>query len=267
MKTVNANEALALDITETALNVEFKEIRINGEYSATVGNDRSIPTFDKLLAPFVDLSNAMQSEFNPSIKLMRSSHGADGTIYSISMPYKMIKLGERDTECRIVRHGSLNSSCSDRFGLQMLVQICSNGMMGWKSEGNAVTRFTANWQGLSNERIQFALDGFSGMKQHYIQLADDLKAIRLSAPEVDKRLERIVKGDSKRSENIREEIRELFVSGKGNRGENSWDLFNAVTEYENHFKSYRNTNGVSSDENRAKGVLSIDTDKLAELVA
>ena len=27
------------------------------------------------------------------------------------------------------------------------------------------------------------------------------------------------------------------------------------------------TNGVSSDENRAKGVLSIDTDKLAELVA
>jgi hypothetical protein len=58
MKTVNANEALALDITETALNVEFKEIRINGEYSATVGNDRSIPTFDKLLAPFVDLSNA-----------------------------------------------------------------------------------------------------------------------------------------------------------------------------------------------------------------
>ena len=267
MKKVNAEEVLALDITEHALNVEFKEVRINGEYSATVGSDRAVPTFEQLLDPFVKLSNGMQTEFNPTVNLMRSSHGAEGTLYNISMPFGTVDLGGRSTECRISRFGSLNSSCSDKFGLQMLVQICSNGMMGWKSEGTAVTRFTANWQGLSNERIQFALDGFSGMKQHYIQLADDLKAIRLSAPEVDERLERIVKGDSKRSENIREEIRELFVSGKGNRGENSWDLFNAVTEYENHFKSYRNTNGVSSDENRAKGVLSIDTDKLAELVA
>ena len=241
MKKVNAEEVLALDITEHALNVEFKEVRINGEYSATVGSDRAVPTFEQLLDPFVKLSNGMQTEFNPTVNLMRSSHGAEGTLYNISMPFGTVDLGGRSTECRISRFGSLNSSCSDKFGLQMLVQICSNGMMGWKSEGTAVTRFTANWQGLSNERIQFALDGFSGMKQHYIQLADDLKAIRLSAREVE--------------------------SGKGNRGENSWDLFNAVTEYENHFKSYRNTNGVSSDENRAKGVLSIDTDKLAELVA
>jgi hypothetical protein len=267
MKNVNANEALALDITETPLNVEFKEVRINGEYSATVGNDRSIPTFDKLLAPFVDLSNAMQCEFNPSIKLMRSSHGTDGTIYSISMPYKTIDLGERETECRIVRHGSLNSSCSDRFGLQMLVQVCSNGMMGWKSEGNAVTRFTANWQGISQGRIDLALGSFDSMQAHYVELANDLKAIRLTSEGVTDRLNRIVKGESKRAENIREEIRELFVSGKGNRGQSSWDLFNAVTEYENHHKVYRNTNGVSSAENRAKGVLALDTDKLASLVA
>jgi len=267
MKKVNAEEALALNITEHALNVEFKEVRINGEYSATVGTDRAVQTFTDLLDPFIKLSNGMQTEFDPTVSLMRSSHGAEGTLYNISMPFGTVDLGGRSTEMRISRFGSLNSSCSDKFGLQMLVQICSNGMMGWKSQGTAVTRFTANWQGLSTERIQFALEGFEGMKHHYVTMAESLKSIRLTAPEVDERLNRIVKGESKRSENIREEIRELFISGKGNRGENSWDLFNAVTEYENHYKTYRNTNGVSSDENRAKGVLSIDSDKLAELVA
>ena len=267
MKKVNAEEALALNITEHALNVEFKEVRINGEYSATVGTDRAVPTFTDLLDPFIKLSNGMQTEFDPTVSLMRSSHGAEGTLYNISMPFGTVDLGGRSTEMRISRFGSLNSSCSDKFGLQMLVQICSNGMIGWKSQGTAVTRFTANWQGLSTERIQFALEGFEGMKHHYVTMAESLKSIRLTAPEVDERLNRIVKGESKRSENIREEIRELFISGKGNRGENSWDLFNAVTEYENHYKTYRNTNGVSSDENRAKGVLSIDSDKLAELVA
>ena len=267
MKKVNATDALALNITEHALNVEFKEVRINGEYSATVGNDRAIPTFEQLLTPFVDLSNGMQVEFDPTVTLMRSSHGAEGTLFNISMPFGTVDLGGRSTECRISRFGSLNSSCSDRFGLQMLVQVCSNGMMGWRSKGTAVTRFTSNWQGISADRIQLALGEFEGMKTHYVELANALKSIRLNATEVDERLNRIVKGDSKRSENIREEIRELFVSGKGNRGESSWDLFNAVTEYENHYKTYRNTNGVSSAENRAKGVLAIDTDKLAEMVA
>ena len=266
MKNVNANEALALTITETPLNVEFKQIDIDGQYSATVGVDRAIPSFEQLLTPFIDLSNALQTEFDPTIKLYRSSYGTDGTIYTISMPYKTIDLGGRETKSRIIRHGSFNSSCSDRFGLAMYVQICSNGMMGWKSQGNAVTRFTGNWEGISTDRISLALGSFDAMQEHYIDLANDLKAIRLSASEVDDRLNRIVTGESKRSENIRETIRDLFISGRGNRGENAWDLFNAVTEYENHHRVYRNTD-VSSAENRAKGVLNIDSDKLASLVA
>ena len=266
MKTVKANEALALDITETPLNVEFKEVQIDGEYSATVGVDRAIPSFEQLLAPFIDLSNALQTEFDPTIKLFKSSHGVEGTIYTISMPYKTIDLGERETKSRIIRHGSLNSSCSDRFGLAMWVQVCSNGMMGWKSQGNAVTRFTSNWTTIASGRVQSALGSFDAMQDHYIDLANDLKSIRLTAPQVDERLSRIVKGEGKRSENIRENIRDLFISGRGNRGENAWDLFNAVTEYENHHRVYRNTD-VSSDENRAKGVLNIDSDRLATLVA
>ena len=194
MKTVTANEALALDITETPLNVEFKEVQIDGEYSATVGVDRAIPSFEQLLAPFVDLSNALQVEFDPTIKLLRSSYGTDGTIYTISMGYKDISLGGRETKSRIIRHGSFNSSCSDRFGLAMWVQVCSNGMMGWKSANNAVTRFTSNWDTISSERVQSALGSFDAMQEHYIDMANDLKSIRLTAPQVDDRLSRIVKG-------------------------------------------------------------------------
>jgi hypothetical protein len=98
-------------------------------------------------------------------------------------------------------------------------------------------------------------------------LANNLQSIKLNASQVDERLNRFIKGESKRSDNMREQVRELFVSGKGNRGETAWDLFNAVTEFENHHKVYRETSGVSSAENRLKGVLAIDTDSLAELVA
>ena len=267
MKSITANEALALDITETTLNVEFKEIRIIGEYSATVGVDRATPTFETLLKPFIDMSNGLQVEFNPSITLMRSSYGTEGTIYSISMPFGVTSLGGRETECRITRYGSFNSSSSDRFGLGMKVLVCSNGMMGWRNRGKAVTRFTANWDVISTVRVEQALQSFDGLKAHYVELANKLDSNQLTASQVDERLNQLIKGESKRSDNMREQVRELFVSGKGNRGQTSWDLFNAITEFENHHKVYRETSGVSSAENRLKGVLAIDTDSLAELVA
>jgi phage/plasmid-like protein (TIGR03299 family) len=39
---------------------------------------------------------------------------------------------------------------------------------------------------------------------------------------------------STKAERIVREIRDLFVAGKGNRGETAWDVLNAVTEYVDH---------------------------------
>jgi len=46
---------------------------------------------------------------------------------------------------------------------------------------------------------------------------------------------------STRTENRRSQITSLFSTGKGNRGETKWDLFNAVTEYVDHHSNGRVT--------------------------
>jgi len=46
---------------------------------------------------------------------------------------------------------------------------------------------------------------------------------------------------STRTENRRSQITTLFSTGKGNRGETKWDLFNAVTEYVDHHSNGRVT--------------------------
>lgn len=268
MKIVNAEQALELDIQTVQLNPEFKQIDIDGQYCATVGTARAVPSFSALLAPMIDLSNGMQKEFNPKIELLSTKFGCEGARYNISMPFGTIDLGGRETECRIARSGSFNSSSSDKFGLEMKVQICSNGMMGWRAneQTKVITRFSSNWKAISQDRIRVMVLGFERMQSHYIQLADQLAQTKLSRRQVDARLEKLYGKDSKQSERIREQVSTLFVSGKGNRGESAWDLFNAVTEYENHHKTYKNTS-VGSEENRRKGVLAIDFDSLAELVA
>jgi len=268
MKTLNAQNALELEIVETPLNVEFKQIDINGEYAATVGINRSIPSFENLLDPFVHLSNGLQVEFDPKIELFRSKFGTEGASYAMSMPLGKIDLGGRETETRIIRRGSFNSSASDSFGIEMLVLVCSNGMMGWKAEsesGRAKSRFSLHWEANSSDKIQAMLEGFTSMQDRYVRLANELRETKLSKYQVDARLEKLFGKDSKQSNRVREQVETLFVSGKGNRGKNAWDLFNAVTEYQNHERTYKVTS-VTSDENRRKGILDIDFDQLAEIV-
>ena len=268
MKTLNAQQALELTIVETKLNCEFKQIDIDGKYAATVGIKRSIPTFENLLDPFVHLSNGLQVEFDPKIELFRSKFGTEGASYAMSMPLGKIELGGRETETRIIRRGSFNSSASDSFGIEMMVMICSNGMMGWKAEsesGRAKSRFSLNWEVNAGNKVDAMLHGFHSMQDRYIRIANELKEIKLSKEQVDNRLEKLFGKDSKQSDRVREQVQDLFVSGKGNRGENAWDLFNAVTEYQNHERTYKVTS-VSSDENRRKGILDIDFDTLAEVL-
>jgi hypothetical protein len=47
---------------------------------------------------------------------------------------------------------------------------------------------------------------------------------------------------STRSANIVETLKELFVRGKGNKGQTAFDLFNAVTEYYTHFSAGESDN-------------------------
>jgi phage/plasmid-like protein (TIGR03299 family) len=54
---------------------------------------------------------------------------------------------------------------------------------------------------------------------------------------------KIEDSDTKKRFNIREDVKRLFVAGKGNDGKSLWSLYNAVTEYTDHERTVKeNTN-------------------------
>ena len=72
MKTITAQDALDLEISEHPLNCEYKEVRINGEYCSTVGIERAIPTWENTFKPLVDIANGLQIDFAPIVTLYQS---------------------------------------------------------------------------------------------------------------------------------------------------------------------------------------------------
>jgi hypothetical protein len=53
--------------------------------------------------------------------------------------------------------------------------------------------------------------------------------------------------------NKRDKILELSVYGRGNYGETLWDVYNAVSEYESHFRSVNRVDGQTTEETRFYG--------------
>ena len=60
-----------------------------------------------------------------------------------------------------------------------------------------------------------------------------------------------------RTENRREQITNLFSTGRGNNGETKWDLFNAVTEYVDHHSVGRMT---ATRQDRSEALVDIDAE-------
>lgn len=60
-----------------------------------------------------------------------------------------------------------------------------------------------------------------------------------------------------RTENRRQQIADLFSTGKGNNGETKWDLFNAVTEYVDHHSVGRMT---GTRQNRSDAFVDVESE-------
>jgi phage/plasmid-like protein (TIGR03299 family) len=60
-----------------------------------------------------------------------------------------------------------------------------------------------------------------------------------------------------RTENRRQQIADLFSTGRGNNGENKWDLYNAVTEYVDHHSVGRLT---GTRQNRSDAFVNVESE-------
>ena len=133
---------------------------------------------------------------------------------------------------------------------QMLERlVCANGMVAMDFQSGTRVKHSSQQEG----KLENYVNEVTGIKHVYqetndsIQRLVDTKVNHQDAKEV---INRLFKGESKRAENIREDVFSRFTNGQGNRGETAWDLLNGITEYQNHGKAYRSSREASASENR-----------------
>jgi len=133
---------------------------------------------------------------------------------------------------------------------QMLERlVCTNGMVAMDVQSGAKVKHSRLQEG----KLENYVNEVTGIKHVYQETTDaiqrlvDTKVNHADAKEV---INRLFKGESKRAENIREDVFSRFNRGQGNRGETAWDLLNGITEYQNHGKSHRSSRTSDIAENR-----------------
>ena len=102
-------------------------------------------------------------------------------------------------------------------------------------------------------KLQGYVDQIEGIKEVYAETTESINRLvdkKINQNQAKEVVNRLFKGESKRAENIREDIFSRFNNGQGNRGETAWDLLNGITEYQNHGKAYKASRVSSASENR-----------------
>ena len=128
--------------------------------------------------------------------------------------------------------------------------VCANGMVARDTQSIIKVKHSSQMNRKLDAYVSTQIDNikstYSETKEIIYSLADT-KVTELQAQEV---IGRLFKGESKRAENIRDEVFHRFHKGLGNRGETAWDLVNGITEYQNHGKAHRSSSTSSIAENR-----------------
>tara|TARA_R110002167_G_C12522757_1_gene638350 strand:+ start:19 stop:876 length:858 start_codon:yes stop_codon:yes gene_type:complete len=144
---------------------------------------------------------------------------------------------------------SFDGSTQNSFSQMLERLVCTNGMVARDVKSSTRVKHSSQMEG----KLQGYVDQIEGIKEVYTETTKSInslvnqKVTQVQAKEV---VNRIFVGESKRAENIREEVMHRFNAGLGNRGETAWDLLNGITEYQNHGKAHRSSKESSIQENR-----------------
>lgn len=150
---------------------------------------------------------------------------------------------------------SFDGSKQSNWALQLYRVWCDNGCASWESLLSMSLKHTIN-QRKRLPAISERLNNIETVGGSLFNQMNQLAATPFNKDQAEIAAKRVVKGDKTRSINIREAILNEFHNEKrGTFGSSAWDMFNAFTAYQTHEQTYRETAGVSRDENRLSALV------------
>ena len=141
-----------------------------------------------------------------------------------------------------------DGSSSLRAFLTPIRLFCQNQLI--RAIKSATTNVSLKHTANVNDRIRAAMDVFQ-MSAHAFQVFEE-KSKYLARKVVDRQMvakflsEVIVDTGSTRAKNQQAKIADLFVHGRGNRGKNVWELYNAAVEFVDHERSSNEEKSLDS---------------------
>jgi hypothetical protein len=151
---------------------------------------------------------------------------------------------------RIVARTSFDGTISTNIKLEMYRLWCKNGCGNWiQGDMNIRARHSKNQRNILND----AIDQATGVKNIFMQMHNDMQVMNNArADEVDltKISDTVFPSETTRAENVKSQIRHEFHNEeRGTFGKSAWDVFNAFTSYQNHFKVVRDGKKTNRTEN------------------
>lgn len=170
---------------------------------------------------------------------------------------KPIEFENEKINCGFLIQDGFDGFTSRSYGFTMIREICKNGMVSKSVFGKQRAKHSKNFE-LKNEDVFKSVTAKA--QENIAKLSakfQKLYGMKIEAKQIESVMENLfplnAEGErSTRAQNTVDDILSRFARGIGNKGETAWDLFNAVTEYETHGKTYKQTENQTPESNRFK---------------
>jgi len=156
----------------------------------------------------------------------------------------------------IVRDG-FDGFTTRSYAITLIREICKNGMVSKTVFGKSSAKHSKNFDIKNDELFKTVT---AKMEKNIADLSErfqKLYGLEITPSQVDTVMAKLFPCNaenerSTRSQNTVDDILARFARGIGNKGQTAWDLFNGITEFETHGKTYKQTENQTPDSNRFK---------------
>ena len=264
IETLLSWNPVATPLSDEFGQVGYQSIRRddNNSLIGVVGQKRSIISNRECVQSIVDMANSLNVPFgNPYV----NEFNGGGKIHvSFPLPEERIQGDSFSPELRFTF--SHDSSERRRVYFAYSRNACSNIFASAVKKGEGIfAKFSLNHSENFASRISGFPQRIKDLRFETDSAIQRLQSIKVVDPAP--YIKRLIKGEGKRSDTIREEIETLFRSGRGNVGETAYDIFNGFTEYLNHSATYKETENKTSAENRISRLVNTDIVDVARELA